>query len=142
MEHAKIMVMLSTMLMELMTAATVPSQPFSMVIIGAQLATGANSITTSVRATSVSYTHLDVYKRQRERCYAGAHARLQQLRKHARGYPMVPVAFAHAGVHLRAMAHARPPWPRKPAPVSYTHLAVYKRQRLDYRLRVPPALMV
>ena len=78
---------------------------------------------------------------QRERCYAGAHARLQQLRKHARGYPMVPVAFAHAGVNLRAMAHARPPWPRKPAQRhDLVRLLRHEHQRVGVVLHLPEIL--
>ena len=61
----------------------------------------------------VSYTHLDVYKRQRQDEQEGRpHRHARCYERHHRG---VPRGHAVLGQHV-------------PVPVSYTHLDVYKRQ--------------
>ena len=67
----------------------------------------------------VSYTHLDVYKRQVERL----HDPLVRRAVSGCGYSALAVCNAAGGRHCRRH--------RDFPPVSYTHLDVYKRQ-VDY----------
>ena len=70
----------------------------------------------ATNAIPVSYTHLDVYKRQVPEC-RGEQAKLVQPKRHVdERIPKRRVVFAVSGV-LTA--------------VSYTHLDVYKRQVPD-----------
>ena len=81
-----------------------------------------------ISPTSVSYTHLDVYKRQ------GAYLRIAVKPLHPCRRPCIQLAALYAVVEVHAddtaavelKAHAL-------ITVSYTHLDVYKRQGL-YRL--------
>ena len=67
-------------------------------------------------AIAVSYTHLDVYKRQLLDCRAcKARHRADKL-----------IGEEHPEVNVDAMAGSHP------GPVSYTHLDVYKRQALSF----------
>ena len=69
----------------------------------------------------VSYTHLDVYKRQPDQlmrvvlCYCGID---QVLRETAGNFTLLEERISDTAIHRRLKA------------VSYTHLDVYKRQRL------------
>ena len=66
-----------------------------------------NSSAARAKAASVSYTHLDVYKRQALNAAKGGAARVTA-----------------ADISAEAIAMAK----RNAEPVSYTHLDVYKRQ--------------
>ena len=84
---------------------------------------------TSIAVDSVSYTHLDVYKRQGVG-YALAGYPAAQKRDHG---PDGRYAAAIAQLYGtgRAGGHPQPASPRHcrcQGPVSYTHLDVYKRQ--------------
>ena len=68
-----------------------------------------------VHTRPVSYTHLDVYKRQVQSLFPG----LKQLLGGKR-HENCRAAGSHAALNLNQV------------PVSYTHLDVYKRQQKDY----------
>jgi len=72
------------------------------------------------RSTTVSYTHLDVYKRQ------GQTTALGML---VGALAILPLGIAQAGG--RMLLPVLLPAAIGVAPVSYTHLDVYKRQRLQ-----------
>ena len=82
---------------------------------------------------AVSYTHLDVYKRQIQnyRRYRHTSGNGRKERTHAKneqetaaGMAFFPAASESREYHLRPYHIQRP----LPGPVSYTHLDVYKRQ--------------
>ena len=73
-----------------------------------------------MRFVAVSYTHLDVYKRQVE-SLAPVQAMLKQLDNLA--------SLCDEGVKLIMIGDAN-----DVSPVSYTHLDVYKRQRQKHAL--------
>ena len=83
---------------------------------------------------SVFYTHLDVYKRQLQHTAphhepGGEHDRSR--RRHRAGYQVVTREAVHSQrspYRLRSAPGCRPAIPAAAAPVSYTHLDVYKRQ--------------
>ena len=77
---------------------------------------------TTLSTNPVSYTHLDVYKRQ-----AQATRKAKLLAKELN----VPVVLLS---QLNRESENRPAGRPELAPVSYTHLDVYKRQNINYLL--------
>ena len=100
--------------------------------------------------TSVSYTHLDVYKRQAQGRYIRHHhdrrpaLRLAQTRPDDRADHVVSgrnLRPQFPDIHLDHVGHDVPR--RSPSvPVSYTHLDVYKRQGLQLPARDHPGQYV
>ena len=79
------------------------------------------SVTSKNEVDAVSYTHLDVYKRQVLHRRVGVLRPAERLGHHRR----LPLGRVLPG-HRRRRRAARPGWL---PPVSYTHLDVYKRQK-------------
>ena len=89
------------------------------------------------RLDAVSYTHLDVYKRQvyqrlqRHALFDIQHAHAARAAELVRGKrEHIDTHFLHVDVHVADRLHRV-----RMEPVSYTHLDVYKRQR--HRSRLP-----
>jgi len=86
----------------------------------------------TIGTVAVSYTHLDVYKRQAVECVAQKDVGITRERRHAllNARAARIVQADHGSAHLRGQVHDLDDLRRvRLGAVSYTHLDVYKRQR-------------